>query len=118
MNIFYVVLTLLVALLIGYAATLNFVGARSVKVVAARVQVSQTWMIPFGSLLAAGAIGLLVGLFVPAVGIAAGICLVLYFIGALSAHIRVHDRGVGGAVTFLVLALAVLTVDVVYRGHS
>ena len=60
----------------------------------------------------------MIGLVVPALGIAAAIGLVLYFICALSAHIRVHDRGIGGAVTFFVLALAVLTVDIVYRTHS
>jgi hypothetical protein len=104
--------------LVRYAASLNFAGAYSVKVVADRVQVSQKWMIPFGVLLAAGAGGLLLGLLVPALGIAAGIGLVVYFICALTAHVRVNDRGIGGAVTFLVLALAILTVDVVYRTHS
>lgn len=114
----YVVITVLAALAVGYAAFLNFVGAESVRVVADRVQVSQKWMIPLGALLAAAAGGLVIGVVVAPLGIAAGIGLVLYFIGALSAHIRAHDRGVGGAVTFLVLALAVLTVDVLYRSHS
>ena len=115
MHIAYLVITVVAALMYGYAASLNFVGAESVKVVADRVHVSQKWMIPFGVLLSAGAGGLLLGLVVPALGIAAGIGLVLYFICALSAHVRAHDRGIGGAVTFLVLALAVLTVDVLYR---
>jgi hypothetical protein len=118
MYILYVVINVLAALLYGYAAFLNFVGAESVKVVADRVQVSQNWMIPFGVLLASGAGGLVVGLVVPALGIAAGVGLVLYFICALSAHIRVHDRGIGGAVTFFLLAVAVLTVNIVYHTHS
>jgi DoxX-like family len=118
MYIIYVLITVLAALLYGYAACLNFVGAESVKVVADRVQVSQKWMIPFGVLLASGAVGLAIGLVVPAIGIAAAIGLVLYFICALSAHIRVHDRGIGGAVTFLVLTLVVLTVNIVYRTQS
>jgi len=118
MYIIYVLITVVAALLYGYAAFLNLVGADSVKVVADRLQVSQKWMIPFGVLLASGAVGLAIGLVVPALGIAAAIGLVLYFIFALSAHIRVRDRGIGGAVTFFVLALAVLTANIIYRTQS
>jgi hypothetical protein len=117
MYITYLVITVLAALANGYAASLNFVGAESVKVVADRVQVSRKWMIPFGTLLAAGAAGLLVGFAVPVLGKAAAIGLVLYFICALSAHIRVHDRGVGGAVTFFLLAIAALITNIGYHNH-
>ena len=61
MHVTYLVTTILAALANGYAASLNFVGAESVKVVADRVQVSRQWMLPFGTLLASGAIGLLTG---------------------------------------------------------
>jgi hypothetical protein len=104
----YVAITILVAFANGYAAALNFVGAESVKLVADRVQVSRRWMVPLGILLASGALGLLVGFSVPALGVAAAIGLVVYFICALSAHVRVGDPGVGGAVTFLALAVAAL----------
>ena len=116
MDTVYVVITLLAALAYGYAATLNFVGAESVQAVADRVQVSRRWMVPLGVLLAAGALGLLIGFAVPVLGIAAATGLVLYFLCALGAHVRVRDRGVGGAVAFLVLALAVLTVEIAHRG--
>ena len=111
------VITILAALAHGYAAVLNFVGAESVKVVADRVHVSQKWMVPFGILLAAGAGGLLVGFAVPTLGAAAAGCLVLYFIGALSAHIRARDHGVGGAVSFLTLAVAALAATLAYHNH-
>ena len=106
MYVTYVLITILAALANGYAAVLNFVGAESVKVVADKVRVSQAWMIPFGILLACGALGLLIGFVVPVLGTAAAIGLVLYFICALSAHLRVRDPGIGGAVSFLVLAVA------------
>ena len=96
MDIIYVVIIVLAALVYGYAAMLNFVGAESVKVVADRVRVSQKWMIPFGVLLASGALGLLIGLAVPVVGIAAATGLVVYFVGALSAHIRYTIAGSAG----------------------
>jgi NAD(P)H-dependent FMN reductase len=52
------------------------------------------------------AVGLLAGFAVPALGTAAAIGLVVYFICAVTAHLRVRDRGIGGAVFFLVLAAA------------
>jgi hypothetical protein len=117
MHVTYVVITILAVLANGYAACLNFVGAESVKVVADRVQVSQRWMTPFGALLGSGALGLVIGFAVPALGTAAAIGLVLYFICALTAHVRVRDRGIGGAVSFLVLAVAALIAGLGYHNH-
>jgi hypothetical protein len=117
MHLTYVVTTILAALANGYAASLNFAGAESVKVVADRVRVSQRWMIPFGTLLASGAVGLLTGFAVPTLGTAAAIGLVLYFICAVTVHLRVRDREIGGAVFFLLLAAAALITNVAYH-HS
>ena len=115
MHITYIVITTLAAVAYGYAAFLNFVGAESVKLVAEKVHVSSRWMVPLGILLASGASGLLLGFAVPALGIAAGIGLVLYFVCALSAHVRVRDTGVGGALSFLVLAVATVVTNVGYH---
>ena len=115
MHVTYVVITILAALANGYAACLNFAGAESVKVVADKVQVSRRWMIPFGIVLASGALGLLIGFAVPVLGAAAAIGLVLYFTGALGAHLRVRDPGIGGAVSFLVLAVAALIAGLGYH---
>jgi DoxX-like family len=117
MHASYVVITILAALANGYAAVLNFIDAESVKVVADRVRVSREWMIPFGFLLACGALGLLIGFVVPVLGTAAAIGLVLYFVCALSAHLRVRDPGIGGAVSFLVLAVAALITSFGYHNH-
>jgi hypothetical protein len=117
MHVPYLVITILAALVNGYAAALSFAGAESVKVVADRVQVSRGWMVPFGALLASGAVGLLAGFAVPALGTAAAIGLVLYFSCALTAHLRVHDRGLGGAVFFLLLAVAALATGLAYHHH-
>jgi hypothetical protein len=117
MHVTYLVTTILAALASGYAAALNFVGAESVKLVADRVQVSRAWMVPLGTLLASGAVGLLTGFAVPALGTAAAIGLVVYFICAVSAHLRVRDRQIGGAVFFLGLAAAALASDLAYQNH-
>jgi hypothetical protein len=115
MHIAYVVVTIVVALANSYAAVLSFAGAESVKVVADEVRVPQKWMIPFGILLASGAVGLLAGFAVPALGTAAAIGLVVYFTCAVSAHIRVRDPRVAGAVSFLVMAVAALAVVLGYH---
>jgi SNF family Na+-dependent transporter len=117
MHATYLVTTILAAAANGYAASLNFVGAESVKVVADRVQVSRRWMVPLGTLLASGSLGLLAGFVLPAVGTAAAIGLVVYFICAVTAHSRVRDRQIGGAVFFLVLAMAALTTAIGYHQH-
>jgi len=117
MYIAYLAVTSLAALMNGFAAVMNFAGASFVRAVADKVQVSPKWMVPFGVLLAAGAGGLAVGLAVPALGAAAAVGLVIYFICALGAHLRVRDRNVGGAMAFLLLAVAALVTDVGYRLH-
>jgi DoxX-like family len=113
----YIVVTVLAALANGYAASLDFVGAESVKLVADRVRVSQRWMVPLGVLLASGAAGLLAGFAVPALGAAAAIGLILYFICAVSAHLRVGDRGIVPAAFFRVLAATALATNLAYHKH-
>ncbi len=117
MHVPYIAITILVALANGYAASLDFVGAESVKLVADRVHVAHGWMVPLGLCLAAGAAGLLLGFAVPALGTAAAVGLVLYFVCALCAHIRVRDCHVGGAISFLILAVAALTTDLADHNH-
>ncbi|HVX42958.1 MAG TPA: DoxX family protein [Mycobacteriales bacterium] len=112
MHTVYLVVTVLAALATGYAATLSLSGAESVKTVAARVRVPTRCMVPFGLLLASGAVGLLAGLAVPVLGVAAAAGLIGYFICAVGAHVRVRDRGVGGAAFFLALMVVALLVAV------
>lgn len=115
MRIAYLVLTILAALANGYAASLNFAGAPSVKAMADRLEVPRKSMVPLGALLAAGAAGLLLGLAVPSLGSAAAIGLVLYFVCALTVHIRARDRDVAGAICFLVLAVGALVTSLAYH---
>src|SRR4030088_642215 len=77
--------------------------------------IPESWLFfPIGLPKAAGAAGLLLGLFgVPLVGPAAAIGLVLYFVCALYTHIRVSDYSSTFALAnlFLALAVATLTLD-------
>jgi uncharacterized membrane protein YphA (DoxX/SURF4 family) len=61
----------------------------------------------------AGAVGLLVGIWWPPAGVAAGIGLVLYFVGAIVSHLRVRDvKGSGSPAFMLVLAAGALVLRV------
>ncbi|MBB5916648.1 hypothetical protein BJY24_005560 [Nocardia transvalensis] len=111
----YVALTLLTATAAGAGCWLNY-ARHPIPVAAAKVvRVPQSWIPVLGTLLGAGALGLLAGFAVPALGIAAAICLVLYFIGAVVAHLRVGDYALGPVSVSLALTVATATVTLAYR---
>jgi uncharacterized membrane protein YphA (DoxX/SURF4 family) len=56
-----------------------------------------------------GAAGLLVGIWVPFIGIAAAACLALYFLGAVIAHIRSAEPAKTAAAPALLMVLAIAT---------
>jgi hypothetical protein len=112
----YTTVAALTAVALAYAAYMNFVGHESVIAVAERVRVPQSWMLPLGVLLAAGALGLLVGFAVPLIGTAAAVGIVLYFCVAIGAHLRVRDYQLGPAAIFLSLGVATLALGVADRG--
>lgn len=67
----------------------------------------------------AGALGLVLGVWWPSLGVAAGIGLTLYFVGAVVAHLRVGDvKGVGPAAFMLMLAVATLVLRFLTRKPS
>lgn len=115
MHFIYTGVTTLAAIMTGVAAAMNFGAARSVKATADRLRISRRWMVPFGILLAAGAVGLLLGMAMPMVGAAAATGLIVYFVCAVAAHLRVHDTKVGGALLFLLQAVVALVTDVSRR---
>jgi hypothetical protein len=53
---------------------------------------------------------------VPLLGTLAACGLVLYFIGAITAHLRVGSRNIAGGIVFLSTAAAALALGLVYHG--
>jgi hypothetical protein len=111
----YLACTLLAAALTGSAAIANVVGHSYPKSQADNVRVDHKWILPFGLLLGAGALGLLGGLAVPILGTLAAACLVLYFLGALVAHLRVRDHGLGPWFLYFATCTAALITSVAYH---
>ena len=83
------VVTVITAVVTAAVAIPDFIPAGFVLANSAKVHVPRSWLPMLGALKLAGAAGLLVGLVgPPAIGIAAAIGLVLFFIGAVIAHLR------------------------------
>jgi hypothetical protein len=106
----YVVVTLMAIAANTFAATADFMRLKFVLITAAKVGVPESWLPMLGTLKAAGALGLLLGFIgVPLIGTAAAVGLVLFFVCAITSHLRVRDYySIGPAVTFLLLAVAAL----------
>ncbi|WP_327588509.1 DoxX family protein [Nonomuraea sp. NBC_00507] len=111
----YLTITLLAATLNGMAAIANFIGHDYPKSQADKLGVPRSWMRPLGALLAAGALGLLAGIAVPVLGTLAASGLVLYFLGAFTAHLRVGDRHFAPWSLFFCLAVAALAANLTCR---
>jgi DoxX-like family len=84
----YVIVTVLAAAANTYAAINDFMRAEMVLASMDRLGVPESQLLPLGSLKAAGAAGLLVGVGVPLIGVAAAVGLVLFFVGAIVTAIR------------------------------
>ncbi|WP_350278004.1 DoxX family protein [Kribbella sp. HUAS MG21] len=111
----YLACTLLAVALTGSAAIANVIGHAYPKSQADKVRVDHKWILPFGLLLGAGAAGLLAGLAVPALGLLAAAGLVIYFLGALVAHLRVHDLSLGPWSLYFGACAAALVTTIAYR---
>jgi hypothetical protein len=112
MSTAYVVVTVLTAAANTFAATVDFTRPAWLLGNMGKARVPQSWLFPLGALKAAGALGLLVGIAVPPLGVAASVGLVLFFIGALITHVRARYWDIAPPVAFLLLAVGSLVLRV------
>ncbi|WP_433248740.1 DoxX family protein [Streptosporangium sp. CA-135522] len=91
MSTAYVIVTVLAAAWVGFSALSVFIGAKWVVDPLAEYGVPRSWWPWLGTAKAAGAIGLVAGLFLPVIGVLAGIGLVAYFTGAVITVIRARS---------------------------
>jgi len=91
MHIAYVVIALTTAIVTGAIAVADFIPAEFVLANSAEVGVPRSWLPALGAAKLAGAVGLVAGLLgLRALGIAAAVCLVLFFVGAVLTHVKAH----------------------------
>lgn len=112
----YVTVTIVGAVFNGAAAVTYLIGHEYPKTQADMKGIPRKWVPVLGTLLAAGTLGLLVGLAVPLLGTLAATGLVLYFVGAIIAHLRVGSRDIVGGIVFLTTAAAILVLGLLDHG--
>jgi hypothetical protein len=84
----YIVVTIFAVAANTYAAIVDFRRPQWVLDNITKWGGSHSWLFTLGVLKAAGAIGLLVGIGVSLIGVAAAVGLVLFFVGAIAVVIR------------------------------
>jgi hypothetical protein len=104
----YLIVTVLAAAANIFSAALDFIRYKQILINMSKVGVPESWINMLGILKAAGALGLLIGIGVPLIGIAAAVGIVVFFVGAIFTHLRARDYSFGLAVIFLLLAVAAL----------
>lgn len=112
----YVTVTILAAFFSASAAVTYLIGHEYPKAQADMKRLPRSWVPRLGMCLAAGSLGLLAGFAVPLLGTLAATGLVLYFTGALIAHLRVGSRQLIGWAVFFATSVAALAVGLSYHG--
>jgi hypothetical protein len=114
----YVTVAIIGAVFNGAAAFTYLSGHDYPKTQADMKGLPRRYVPVLGGLLAAGTLGLLAGLAVPVLGTLAAIGLILYFVGAIIAHLRVGSRDIIGGIVFLATAAAALVLGVMDHGWA
>ncbi|WP_027944429.1 DoxX family protein [Amycolatopsis taiwanensis] len=91
MSTAYVVVTLVGAAMVGFSAVALAFNVEFVAGALRGYGVPRSWWPWLATAKGAGAVGLVAGLFVPVLGVAAGIGVVLYFLGAVITVIRARS---------------------------
>ncbi|WIM92619.1 DoxX family protein [Actinoplanes oblitus] len=114
MSAAYVTLTVVTAVFTGAAAVTYLIGHDYPRAQLRMKRLPMWWRWMLAGMLAAGALGLLLGFAVPLLGTLAAGGLVLYFAGALIAHLRVGSRDLTGWAVFFVTTVATLVVTLLH----
>ena len=114
MFIAYIIVAIIMAIIaVGSATGKLQHNPRIITSINGVVGVPMPWIPALAACEIAGALGILIGIFWPPLGLAAAVGLVIYFVGAIIAHLRVQDfKGLAGPVLPLVLAVATLVLRI------
>jgi hypothetical protein len=104
-----VVVTALLALLMGFAGTIKLVGVTQSLEIRDHLGVNPMQWRVIGALELAGVAGILAGLSWAPIGIAAAVGLALLLLGAIGFHVRASDSASDSAPAVIGLGLAVAT---------
>ena len=110
----YIAVTVLFALMTAFSALLKIRrDPNVVKIMHEIVGVPMAYLPILAVCELAGALGLVIGILYPPLGVAAGTGLVIYFIGAVASHVRVGDfKGIGAAAFMLAVSIAAVALRI------
>ncbi|HEY2762904.1 MAG TPA: DoxX family protein [Pseudonocardiaceae bacterium] len=108
----YIVASAVLALLLTFSAWAKLTRNETVVTTMTGIGVPLTWFPYLATCEVAGAVGLLAGIVVPPLGIAAAIGVILYFAGAVYFHLRAHDKAVAPPLVILIIAVAALVLRI------
>lgn len=91
MSTAYVVVTVVGAAMVAFSAVSVFLHAKWVVEPITAYGVPRSWWPWLGTAKAAGAVGMVAGLFLPVIGVLAAAGLVLYFTGAVTTVVRARS---------------------------
>jgi hypothetical protein len=106
------VVSIVLAVMLVASAVMKFIRHEQVVTTIGGLGVPLNWFPFLGAAEVAGAVGLLVGLAVPAVGMAAAIGVIVYFIGAVITHLRAGDHALAAPLVPGLLAVAALALRI------
>ncbi|HEY1841324.1 MAG TPA: DoxX family protein [Mycobacterium sp.] len=104
-----VVVTALLAVLMGFAGSIKLAGIQQSLTIRDHLGVNPVQWRMIGTLELAGVAGILAGLAWPPIGVAAAVGLVLLLLGAIVFHVRAADSASDAAPAVIGLGLAVAT---------
>jgi hypothetical protein len=110
MYISYIIVAIVLAALLVMSGRGKLVKDQRITESLTKVGVPTSWFPYLATAELAGALGLIVGIFVAPLGIAAAIGIVLYFVGAVTTHVRASDTkgGLSAPGPLLVLGIVAL----------
>jgi uncharacterized membrane protein YphA (DoxX/SURF4 family) len=112
MSTAYVVVAAILSVILVVSGIGKLTGAAQVMRTLTNVGVPARLVPVLAALEFAGAVGLVVGIWVWPLGVAAAVAVILYFVGAVISHLRAHDREIVPPVALGLIALAALTLRV------
>lgn len=107
-NIVAIIVGLIVSVMCLGSAIADFKKNPQIVASLTHLGVNTDRMSTLGALKLLGVIGVIIGFWVTAIGVAAGIGLALYFVGAIAFHVRAKDNAKNTFPALLLLILAVL----------
>lgn len=109
-NIVAIIVGLILSLMCLGSAVADFKKNPQIVVSLTHLGVNTDRMSTLGGLKLLGVIGVIIGFWVSAIGVAAGIGLALYFVGAIAFHVRAKDNVKNTFPALLLFILALLYV--------